>query len=435
MIHQFMEVTLTSITQYLTRIATRFSRPSRLRFFLPGVLLLFFFNQFASAAVIGKVVQPFASYAFTADDNLLRIRDKMDPLPLLGTRNLFDMSHRFTGGLMFEKEISRQRLTANLNWTHTSFEKFNQLDNDLKSMNGNWNWFLGNRLEGNMGASYVQSLAPFLFQPGVKNIRTEQTEFINAIWRFHPSWSLNGGYTHYDLSNDSPSNVFRFLNRIENRFEGGVDYLTSGRNTVGVLFRNILGDFTANVPTPDGSFADTSYDQKEVLAKINWVVSAKSNLNGTGGWVDRKNASYQGRDFSGFNARMVYRWQPTSKIGLSVSGWRESAAMQQLTARFSLNTGVSVAPSWNITEKVRLEGNFFYQTMKFDRLSNLTDESFVVGTNNTLRNSSIKLTYTPYLGLQLSASIYNNYLKSDSSLGGFNANGANVNLQYIYGKR
>lgn len=109
--------------------------------------------------------------------------------------------------------------------------------------------------------------------------------------------------------------------------------------------------------------------------------------------------------------------------------------MQQLTARFSLNTGVSVAPSWNITEKVRLEGDFFYQTMKFDRLSNLTDESFLVGTNNTLRNSSIKLTYAPYLGLQLSASIYNNYLKSDSSLGGFNANGANVNLQYIYGKR
>lgn len=430
-----MEVTLTNINQYLTRIAICFPRPSRLWPFIPGVLLLLFFSQPAFSAVFGKVVQPFGSYGFTADDNMLRIRDKTDPLPLLGTNNLFDMTHRLTGGVIIDKEISRQRLSANLNWAHTKFDKFSQMDNDTKNLSGNWNWFLGNRLEGNMGASYVQALSPFLFQPGVRNIRTEQTEFINAIWRFHPSWNLNGRYTHYDLSNDSPSNVFRFLNRIENRFEGGVDYLTSGRNTVGVLFRNILGDFTANVPTPDGSFADTSYDQKEVLAKINWVVSAKSNLNGTGGWVDRKNASYQGRDFSGFNARMVYRWQPTSKIGLSVSGWRESAAMQQLTARFSLNTGVSVAPSWNITEKVRLEGDFFYQTMKFDRLSNLTDESFLVGTNNTLRNSSIKLTYAPYLGLQLSASIYNNYLKSDSSLGGFNANGANVNLQYIYGKR
>lgn len=435
MIHQFMEVTLTSINQYLTRIAIHSSPPSRLRSFLPGVLLLFFVNQSASAAVIGKVVQPFASYTYTADDNLLRIRDKTDPLPLLGTRNLFDMSHRFTGGLMFEKEISRQRLTANLNWTHTSFDKFNQMDNDLKSLNGNWNWFLGNRLEGTMGASYVQSLSPFLFQPGVKNIRTEQTEFINAIWHFHPSWNLSGRYTRYDLSNASPSNIFRFLNRTEDRFEGGIDYLTSGRNTVGVLFRDIIGDFPVLVRAPDGSLTDNSYDQKEALAKINWTVSAKSNLSGTGGWVERNNASFTARNFSGFNARMTYHWQPTDKIGLSITGWRETAAMQNLTASFSLNTGVRVVPSWDITQKIRLEGDFLYQNMKFDRFSILTDEALPLGIHNTLRNSAIKLIYTPYLGLQLSASIYNNYLKTDSSRGGFDANGANVNLQYTYGRR
>ena len=430
-----MEVTLTNINQYFTRIAPCFTRPSRLQSALPGVLLLFFLHQPASAAVIGKVVQPFGSYTYTADDNLLRIRDKVDPLPLLGTRNLFDMSHRFTGGLMFEKEISRQRLTANLNWTHTSFDKFNQMDNDLKSLTGNWNWFLGNRLEGSMGASYVQSLSPFLFQPGVRNIRTEQTEFINAIWRFHPSWNLNGRYTRYDLSNDSPSNRFRFLNRTEDRFEGGIDYLTSGRNTVGVLFRNIIGDFPVLVQAPDDSFTDNSYDQKEALAKINWAVSAKSNLSGTGGWVERNNASFKARNFSGFNARMTYHWQPTDKIGLSISGWRETAAMQQLTASFSLNTGVRVVPSWDITQKIRLEGDFFYQHMKFDRFSILTDEALPLGINNTLRNAAIKLIYTPYLGLQLSASIYNNYLKSDTKFGGFNANGVNINLQYTYGRR
>lgn len=430
-----MEVTLTSITQYLTRIATHFSRPSRLRSFLPGALLLFFFNQSAFAAVIGKVVQPFASYGFTADDNILRIRDKMDPLPLLGTRNLFDMSHRFTGGLMFEKEISRQRLTANLNWTHTSFEKFNQMDNDLKSLNGNWNWFLGNRLEGNMGASYVQSLAPFLFQPGIKNIRTEQREFINAIWRFHPSWNLHGDYTRYDLKTDSPSAALKFLNRTEDRFEGGIDYVTSVRNTVGIVFRDIIGNFPVLVRAPDGSFTDNSYDQKEVLAKINWAVTAKSNLSGTGGWVERKNASFASRDFSGFNARMVYHWQPTDKVGLSITGWRETAALQMLTASFSLNTGVSVIPSWNITRKVRLEGDFSYQKMKFDRFTSLTDEALTLGTHNTLRNAAIKLIYNPYLGLQLSASAYHNDLKSDISIGGFSANGANVNLQYTYGRR
>ncbi|MDP2222967.1 XrtB/PEP-CTERM-associated polysaccharide biosynthesis outer membrane protein EpsL, partial [Nitrosomonas sp.] len=351
------------------------------------------------------------------------------------TRNLFDMSHRFTGGLMFEKEISRQRLTANLNWTHTSFEKFNQMDNDLKSLNGNWNWFLGNRLEGNMGASYVQSLAPFLFQPGVKNIRTEQTEFINAIWRFHPSWNLNGRYTRYDLNTDSPNDRMRFLNRTEDRFEGGIDYVTSSGNTVGVLFRDILGNFPALVRAPDGSFTDNSYDQKEVMAKINWMVSEKSRFYGTGGWVERKNASFTQRDFSGFNARILYEWQPTSKVGLTVNGWRETSSMQALTASFSLNTGASIIPSWNITQKVRLEGIFSYETRNFSSFAIRTDEILPLGIHNTLRNAAIKLIYNPYLGLQLSASVYNNHLKSDTAFGGFSANGANINLQYTYGRR
>ena len=109
--------------------------------------------------------------------------------------------------------------------------------------------------------------------------------------------------------------------------------------------------------------------------------------------------------------------------------------MQNLTASFSLNTGVRVVPSWDITQKIRLEGDFSYQHMKFDRFSILTDGALPLGIHNTLRNAAIKLIYTPYLGLQLSASIYNNHLKSDSNFGGFSANGANINLQYTYGRR
>ena len=119
-----------------------------------------------------------------------------------------------------------------------------------------------------MGASYVQSLAPFLFQPGIKNIRTEQTAFINGTWHFHPSWSVNGGYTRYDLNTDSPLDRMRFLNRTEDRFEGGIDFHTARRNTIGVVFRNIIGNFPVLVAAPDGSFTDNSYDQKEVLAKV-----------------------------------------------------------------------------------------------------------------------------------------------------------------------
>ncbi len=462
--HQCIEVTFTSAHQYITHIMVYFLRSNRLRFLLPSALLLFSFSHPVLAVVFGKVLQPYASYGLTADDNILRIRDNTDPISLLRspvlhnafiTGHLFDFSHRFTGGLIFEKEISRQRLSANFNWTHNRFEKFDFMNNNLKSANGNWNWFLGNRLEGNMGASYIQSLMPLTFQPGSRTIRTEQTQFINAAWHFHPSWRLNGEYTRYDLNINSPIEVARFLARTEDRFEGGIDYVTASKNTIGVQFRNVMGDFT-NPPQQSSNFG---YDQKEVLTRINWIVSAKSRFLWTGGWVERKNdgnIQSDGRtqfderaqlDFSGFNARLAYTWQPTDKLGLTINGWRQTGSPQNLTASFSLNTGASIVPSWNITEKVRLEGDLSYETRNFKRLpasavnapdnpnSPIDTELALIGNHNTFRNAAVKLIYSPYLGLQLSATAYHSDLNSDAVRGGFNANGVNVNLQYIYGKR
>lgn len=438
--YQFIEVTFTRINSHVTRLAVYFPRLGRLWPFIAGVLPLFFFSRPTLAEEFSKILKPYFSYTTTADDNMLRIRDRFDPQnvesarirDLISQGKFADISHRMTGGVLFEKEISRQRFTADLSWTYNKFQRFHEIDNDLKNFRGNWNWFLGNRLEGNMGASYVQSLMPFVFQPGIKTIRTEQIQFINAAWRFHPSWSLNGEYTRYDLNTDSSLQRMRFLARTEDRFEGGIDYVTSNKNTVGVLFRNIAGDFTS---PPDGSFVDSSYDQKEVMAKIVWAVSEKSRLLWTGGWVERKNASFPQRDFSGFNARMIYNWQPTDKLGLTINGWRQTASPQNLTATFSLNTGVSVVPSWNITQKIRLEGDFSYETRKFDRFALFTDPTLTLGRHNTFRNAALKLAYSPYLGLQLSTSIYHSDLNTDSPLGGFNANGVTANLQYVYGQR
>jgi exopolysaccharide biosynthesis operon protein EpsL len=446
-----MEVTFTRVNSSIIHPTVCFLwlRRYPLCFLIPGALTLFLFNHATRAAEFSKVLKPYASYTTIADDNILRIRDNFDPQNIESPRirdlvsqgKLADVSHRMTGGVIFQKEISRQRLSADLSWTYNKFQRFHEMDNDLKNFRGNWHWFLGNKLEGNMGASYVQSLMPFVFQPGIKTIRTEQTQFINAAWHFHPRWRLNGEYTHYDLDNDNKKiERLQYLNRVENRFEGGIDYITPNKNTVGVLFRGILGNFKFPVDlTPDNlldnSFANNDYDQKEVLGKINWIVTAKSTLQGTAGWVERQNASFKERDFSGFNGRLTYHWQPTEKLGLTINGWRLTATAQNITAGFSLNTGTSVIPSWNITEKVRLEGEFSYETRNFNRFSIFTDPILPLGRHNTLRNAMLKLAYTPYQGLQLSTSIYHSDISTDAALGGFNANGVNANLQYVYGQR
>ena len=407
---------------------------------------------------VQPMLQPYFNYALTADDNMLRLRksfirdpegsfpDNPELAALIRQGKLADITNRLTGGIQFDKTISRQRLTADFNWTYTKFERFSFMNTNLISTNGNWNWVLGNRLEGNMGASYVQSLLPLIFIPGTQVIRTEQTQFFNGAWRFHPSWSLHGEYTRYTMDTKSNSaltgfNNFRFLERTENRFEGGLDYITAKRNTVGVFFRAILGDFSAPLSSINPNISGSNdFTQMEAMGKVNWNLTDKSRVQLMGGWVDRSNASFKERDCSGFNARGSDFWEPTEKLGLAVSGWRITSSMNNLTANFGLNTGVSLVPYWNISEKVRLEGDFSYETRNFNRFTVVTDTPLAVGRHNTFRNAALRLIYTPYLGLQLNASIYHTDFDTDAirnnvPTGGFNANGASIGLQYVYGKR
>ncbi|MXS76932.1 hypothetical protein ABF87_02960 [Nitrosomonas sp. JL21] len=430
-----------------------------------GILLpiLLGISSFAAAQSkpVQPMLQPYFNYALTADDNILRLRtlflnrpeeafpDNPQLVALIRQGKIADLTNRITGGIQFDKTISRQRFTADFNYTYTKFERFSFMNTNLISTNGNWNWVLGNYLEGNMGASYVQSLLPLIFIPGTQVIRTEQTQFFNGAWRFHPSWSLHGEYTHYSLDTKSNNaltgfNRFRFLERTENRFEGGIDYITANKNTVGVFFRAILGDFSLPLseinPANPNISGSNDFTQIEAMGKINWHLTEKSRVLLTGGWVDRSNASFKQRDFSGFNARGTYYWQPTEKLGLAVSGWRLTNSMNNLTANFGINTGVNLVPYWNITEKVRFEGEFSYETRNFNRFSVVTDSVIPVGRHNTFRNAALRLIYSPYLGLQLNASIYHTDLDTDAErggqrTGGYNANGASIGLQYVYGKR
>lgn len=403
-------------------------------------------NKFLQPSASSKLIQPYFNYMFVYDDNMMRTRDgsKENPSGLPNSQikdealkgNFSDISNRFTGGVLLNKVISRQRFTGDLNWAYNKFERFSDMSNDFKNAAGNWNWVVGKRLEGNVGVTYNESLMPFLFQPGTKILRTEQTQFANGAWTIHPRWRLNGEYLRYDLDVGKSQRAAN-LARTEDRFEGGIDYVTPGKNTIGVLFRYIMGDFSraASIDPNTGLPLSSDFDQKEVMGKVNWAITEKSRFLVTGGWVERLNKDVTARNFDGFNARGTYTWQVTEKLGLSINGWRVTSSMNNLTANFSLNTGVSVQPYWQITERIRFEGDFSYEKRNFDRFTEFFDNARLIGRKNTFRNATLRAVYVPHPSLLLSTSIFHSDLSTDAESGGFNANGVTANLQYVYGKR
>lgn len=396
-------------------------------------VLLFYCVSAHAANVVGNLFRPYVSYSMTVDDNMLRIRDQTNAQALFGTNNLFDISHRFLGGAMIEKQISRQQLRFNGSWSHNRFEKFSQINNNAISLTGNWRWFLGNRLEGNMGANFDKSQSPFLFQPGIKNLRTQHREYFDFAWRYHPSWRIGGGYTHFNFET---SNLrLRFQNRRENQFEFNWDYLPSSASSIGLQYRHIRGTFTSPILTPDGISTENNYTQNEVRARIDWKLTGKSRAVFSGGWVERQNPSFPTSNFNGINARLNYFWKPTGKVDITLTGWRETQPVQNLNANFSLNTGGSASATWQLSSKIRVNSDFSYSSQTFSFFSVFLNRTNQFRNTNKILNASLGLTYMPFHNTEINATAYHNSLSTNSPLGGFSANGGMLSLRYILGRQ
>lgn len=389
-----------------------------------GLLAGTIFFQPALAAP-GDTFQPYLSYTYSYDDNLRR-----RPTVSVSAADTSDIFHRAEGGILIDKSISKQRLTANLNFSRTTFNQFTELDNNAKDLQGNWNWRLGNHLEGNLGASYAQALTPYSaeYQSNERNLRTQRREFFDAAWRLHPSWRLRGGFSHYQLEYDLATQ--KFGDRTEDATELGLDYLAASGSTVGVLVRHVKGGF----PTPQQIgplVVDNSYSQNEYKGKIDWLISGKSRLQFLGGWVERKHDFFPARDASGPSVRMIANWLPTGKVGMTLTAWRDINASDDLTASYTLNKGLSLASNWDMLAKVRMDALIKVEKRDF---SGATAYTALLPSNrqDTSRYASLSLTYAVMQNLQISASVFRDDLKSNIALSDYRAKGMMINLRSVF---
>ena len=378
------------------------------------------------------VFRPYVGYSFAYDENVLGIPDGANT----SGQDLSDTSRRAEAGIAINKRISQQVLSAKLNLYQVTYDHLRQLDNDGKDFLGNWNWHVGDHVEGNLGASYVQGLAPYvqglapLANVGVleRNLRTQRREFFDGSWRLHPSWRLRGGLSRDSLNYDLDSQ--KVGNRTEDMTEVGVDYLAASGSTFGVQLRHTRGDLP--IPQQLGALlVDNSYDQNEVKAKINWLLTGKTQLQFLGGYVQRKHDFFSERDYSGLNARLIANWQATGKLGVSLSGWREIGALYDVTTSYTLNQGVSVGSTWNVTSKVKLDGLLKHETSDFSGTTAFSS-ALPVGRKDTYRTASLKLTYLPTDHLQLVAEAHRKNRDSTVNGNSYPNNGVMLSSRYEF---
>ncbi|SFA69705.1 exopolysaccharide biosynthesis operon protein EpsL [Collimonas sp. OK607] len=372
---------------------------------------------------------PYAGYGVNYDSNPLGLQNSAAAEAMGIGSNLSDYTRRLQVGLAVDKNISQQHLTANVNLANVEYERFQQLDHMDKNLAANWNWHAGPHVEGNVGVTYSQGLTPFIdFHLLERNIRSQETAYVDGSWLFHPSWRVHVGLVHsklwYDLASQQPGN------NSQNQTEVGLDYLAATGSTIGVQLRHTRADF----PNPEldtGSPVFNGYNQDEVKAKIDWLLTGKTKLHFLGGWVSRKQDAFSVRDFSGLNSRLSADWSPTGKIDVTGSIWREIGAVDDLSTVYSLNHGASIASAWHYSEKLRLIAQFKYQKRDFSQsLASTAPGS--PNQNDVLRNQALTVVYNPTLHWQVQLSGIRSTQTLTNSPGGFVNNGVMFSTRYAY---
>ncbi|OJZ17378.1 MAG: hypothetical protein BGP21_04945 [Thiobacillus sp. 65-29] len=358
----------------------------------------------------GDTFRPFVSGAYFHDDNLFRL-DKGEA-PDLKRADRYGL---LSAGVDVDWKHGRQQVLVNASKTLVRYDRYSYLDYDGDDLKAMWNWRLGNRFSGNLGASKSTSQSSFADIGLVNNQVDRERRFGRAEWEFHPRWRIGAGVETTDNTNSDPSLFSQDFN--QDSYDILVTYRTPKGSTVRGRVRRIDSDFPTmkllglNPFPPLAAVADSSYAQTDYTLLADWRFSAKLVLRGEAGWVDRKytnalKGSYapyepwmapyepllvDRPDYSGFNGRLTADWYATGKTLLSLSGYQELGGATDINASSVLKRGTSVSGVWLIREKWRLNGEASYENRDFrgDMGAGTTQ------TEDDTVGASLSLNYTP----------------------------------------
>ncbi|RZA34015.1 MAG: exopolysaccharide biosynthesis protein EpsL [Lysobacteraceae bacterium] len=358
------------------------------------------------------------------DDNLLRVpKDR----PAFGGKRS-DRWRQAEAGVVYNKRISRQRVALVAKVSKVNFDHFKQLDYDGRDLQATWLWELGNKFDGQAGAMYERTLAPYTdFFSDERNLRERRREWFDAGWKMHPSWKLRAGVNRdryeYELQRQ------RFNNRTEKAYETELLYTPRSGSSVGLVARRVEGDYPVRRPRPGAPTDD--FTQDELKVRVNWYATGTTTLQALGGYVRRDQPSFGDGKTSGFNGRLNATYQPRGKMTYTASVWREFAPIESTIVSYTLNKGASVGAAWAATGKIKVDANVAYEKRAYNARSAFEGSGEL---DDSLRTASLRATWQVRRKVTVSSSWINQKRSGARSLNlvGFDANTVMVNANVLF---
>lgn len=307
----------------------------------------------AALAQQGDTLQLFMTYSLAQDSNIFRTAS--------GEQS--EVYHLLGAGLLLDWKQSRQQVTGRISANKSKFTNLGYLDFEGYDAQGQWNWQLGNRLSGQLGLSASRSLRSFqdtTINQLEQNTVDRQRLYFNGAYQYHPRWrvtaALDSDKIEYGAASQQASD------RTLDSAEAGMDYLTPKGSRFGMFVKATNGKY----PNRQSSLIDNSFEQLDIGLRTFWAYDGKLVLSGRAGQTRRKHDEVPARDFTGITGRLDATWQATGKVRVNSAIYRDIGAVDDIYASYSVNDGISVRPSWQISSRIQLDAQAYVERRSYE---------------------------------------------------------------------
>ena len=375
----------------------------------------------ASSAVAheGDTFRPYVGYARYYDSNLYRLAES--EYALVPQRS--DQYGVLSAGVNVDWRPGRQQVLARAGKSFVRFDRFSRLDYDGSDYSLKWNWNLGSRWKGQIGATRTLTQSSFSdLALQINNQITRTNRFASADWQFHPRWSVGlAGGTFTSENSTFPQTQVDYD---ESHVSATVGYATPKGSRLRGQLKRIEGEF----PNRPATYLDRQYTQTELNVLGDWNVGGKLVTHGRIGYVRRANDTVSQRDFSGIAGRVSADYSLSGKTVLNLALFREIGNSDDLNASYQVTTGATLGAAWLLSDKVTLRASTAYDNRRFGGETGLVTPGLVQRDEDTA-SASLSLSYAPTRWATLDLGVQAGQRSSNVASNDYTFRGAYVSMR------
>jgi exopolysaccharide biosynthesis operon protein EpsL len=322
-----------------------------------------------------------------------------------------------------------QIVKGNAGLAYNHFANNGVLNNTSRYAKLEWDWRLADRWSGKLGASYNVSLANFANNHFfAKDILQTSGYFGDIDWQLGAHLFLNANARRSSTTHSADARVYE--DYVANAGGTGVRYVTEAGDELGWDYRYTHGSYP-HAPQLTGIPFDQKYDESTSGLHAKYMLTGKTQFEGSAGYLKRNYPQSNSGDFSGTVWRTAVTWAPGAKTQVVLSAWRQLTAYLDSQSDYFVSNGASIAPTWIPTTRLSFALQYSHDR---DRYIGTSPGAATVpdARRETVRSGKFIGTWDPIEPLRVTASYRFERRRSTVSLFTYDDNLSTIDVRWMF---